>query len=123
MTVTCITCGREIINDREHNKAYGVEPYPYDWDQGVCAKCDREARKSEKITPEKRLELLRHAASGAATFIDGTLVDATTAGWLCQLYDALGEANRQKFIGSKVTRMANIMYQLEERGTIQLGFK
>lgn len=119
----CISCGKTIIDDAEHNKAHGVEPYPFDWDRGICPACDNASKKSEKLTPEKRLELLREAAAGSWRWIDGSMVDATTAGWLVKLYDVLSEANRTKFISVKVQVMIAHLYKLEEKGAITLGFK
>lgn len=123
MTVQCIGCGKTILDDTEHNMAHGVEPYPFDWDQGICKACDKASKKSDGITPEKRLELLRKAASGAWQWVDGVMVDATTAGWLTKLYDALSEQNRHTLISMDVTSAIALMYKLEKKGAISLGFK
>jgi len=44
--------------------------------------------------------------------IDGVMMDLFTASIICQVYDALSDANKEKFANHPAPAMANIAYKL-----------
>lgn len=83
-----------------------------------------EHQASRNITPITRLKLLRHIAEHHSYgYIDGILIDATTGSWLWDIYQALNETNRAKFISNDIAVMCDILYKMQAKGAVKLGFK
>ncbi|WP_433530264.1 hypothetical protein ACQPYA_29500 [Micromonospora sp. CA-263727] len=58
------------------------------------------------------IELLREAKRGNCRKIDGVVVDATTAGAILTVYDALTPATRAKLAALRIDRMAHVAWKV-----------
>jgi hypothetical protein len=69
-----------------------------------------------KTSPKEKLEIIKRiVADHAYEKIDGTIIDATTANIILTVHDALGKANRVKFLGEPIERMADLAFKLTKR--------
>jgi hypothetical protein len=80
---------------------------------------------SRNIDEVERLRRLKNIVKHHAyDYIDGLMVDAVTAGWVLQLYEALQkEENKKKYVSYDFAVMVDIMYKLNKKGVVKLGFK
>ena len=68
------------------------------------------------LTADERIAAVRAIViEGQYAKVDGCMVDLFSASAIVQVYDALNEANRAKFAGLDVRRMADIAFKLINR--------
>ena len=70
-------------------------------------------RVTEPLTPAERIAAIRQIVTeGQYAKIDGVMVDLFSASAIVRIYDALNEANREKYSTMTAPKMAVIAFKL-----------
>jgi hypothetical protein len=74
-------------------------------------------------SPKDRIDAFRYVHEHGCAYVDGQMVDASTASLVCQIYDNINEANRDKFLNMDVVVMAHFAWKLGSKVGVSFGSK
>jgi hypothetical protein len=73
----------------------------------------RGTRVTRASSPEEKIAAIRQIVTEHQyAKVDGCTIDAFSASAIIQVYDALNEENRAKFVGLSISHMASIAFKL-----------
>lgn len=86
--ITCEVCGKQVLDDEEHNAYHNMQPRPCDSDSGMCSEC---VDWSSHMIFDKHIEVVT---------------------------ENLSPENRQKFVTMPFNKQCWIVLRLTEKGVL-----